>query len=235
MRKSNVIYIFSDHKPAESQQLMDAFTQTIRAHNFNDFDFDSAFRTWENQRGYPYLDVLYNSQSSSFELTQHRFFEQKNLTDNSNPLWVIPINYATQLNPSFEDTKFTNYFNAFPDTYLISAPAPGQWYVFNKQQIGYYRVNYDNSNWIALRDALNSNNFNQIHVMNRAQLIDDSFAFANAGYHDDYILAFDIMSYLQRETDFFPFHPTNRYLSNLYNIFGRNNVYLNVRKYFFLN
>lgn len=206
---------------------MDAFTNALRDNSFTDFNFDYAFRTWENQRGYPVVSVDYTA--GSFVLTQERFFEQKSYGLNDTSRWYIPINYATQNNPNFETTAITDYFR---DTQVeLEIPAtPGTWYVFNKLQRGYYRVNYNSANWIALRDILNSANFNDIHVMNRAQLIDDSFALANAGYHQDFVLAFDIMSYLVRETDFFPFYPTYRYMSNLYNVFGPLNAYLNVSK-----
>lgn len=205
---------------------MDAFTSALRDHRFTDFDFDYAFRTWENQRGFPVVNVDYSA--GSFKLTQERFFEQKSYGLNDTSSYYIPINYATQSNPNFDSTAITDYFKDTEVTKEIAA-APGLWYVFNKQQRGYYRVNYNTPNWIALRDVLNGATFSQIHVMNRAQLIDDSFALANAGYHQDFVLAFDIMSYLKQETDFFPFYPTFRYMSNLYTVFGPSNSYLNVR------
>lgn len=206
---------------------MDAFTSAILYHRFTDFEFDYAFRTWENQKGYPVVNVDYTA--GSFRLTQERFFEQKSYGVNDSTSFYIPINYATANSPNFETTAITDYFRDTEVVKVITA-TPGQWYVFNKQQRGYYRVNYNTANWIALRDLLKGANFNQIHVMNRAQLIDDSFALANAGYHQDYELAFDIMSYLKQETDFFPFYPTYRYINNLYTIFGPTNSYLNVSK-----
>lgn len=206
---------------------MDAFTAATRANGFTDFNFDYAFRTWERQRGYPVVHISYNSQTGNFELTQERFFEQKSYGVNDTSKWYIPINYATQNTPNFDDTRITDYFKDTESVKLISA-TPGNWYVFNKQQFGYYRVDYDSANWIAIRDVLNSNNFNQIHVMNRAQLVDDSFALANAGYHNDYSIAFDIMSYLRRENDFFPFYSAFKFLYNLIDVFGPTNVFIRV-------
>lgn len=88
----------------------------------------------------------------------------------------------------------------------ISYPAgfnSNQWFVFNKQQLGYYRVNYDTRNWNALVNVLNSDDYQQIHVLNRAQLIDDSLNFAADGYLD-YQTAFKLLTYLNRETDYIP-------------------------------
>jgi aminopeptidase N len=170
---------------------------------------------------------VYDAQGQSFALHQNRFFEQKSQGVNDTTRWYIPINFATSDNPNFDDTTITHYFDDLEMEKRIPA-TPSTWFVFNKQQWGYYRVDYQVSNWNALKTVLNSNGFTAVHVMNRAQLIDDSFALANAGYHSDYDLAFGIMSYLQRETDFFPFYPAYRYLNNLYTVFGRVNSYLNV-------
>lgn len=204
----------------------------MRSNRFQDFDFEYAFRTWELQKGYPVLNVWYNDQTQSYVLTQKRFFDQATLSTNDTTKWFIPINFATSDDPNFGDASFTHYFLDSENEKVISANK-SSWYVFNKQQLGYYRVDYDSENWIAIKNVLKSVNFNSIHVMNRAQIIDDSFALANSGYHTDYSLAFGIMSYLQRETDFFPFYPTWRYLYNLYNVFGPKNTYLNVRIKFF--
>lgn len=116
---------------------------------------------------------------------------------------------------------------------MKSIPAPtfttSQWYVFNKQQRGYYRVHYSDNNWRALSFALNSDDYTRIHVMNRAQLIDDAFALAIGGYVD-YNLAFDIVKYLNREDDFFPWYTAYRYLNSMYTIFGIKNQ--RVREFF---
>lgn len=161
-------------------------------------------------------------------LTQQRFFEQKSYGVNDTSKWYIPINFATADNPNFDDTSITHYFEDTEVQKVIPSPQTA-WFIFNKQQLSYYRVDYDTANWNALKAGLNSAAYSTIHVMNRAQLIDDSFALANAGYHSDYNLAFEIMSYLERETDFFPFYPAYRYLNNLWNIFGPMNNYLRVR------
>jgi aminopeptidase N len=99
--------------------------------------------------------------------------------------------------------------------------------VFNKQAIGYYRVNYDDTNWNALINALSSPQYKNIHVMNRAQLIDDAFALADAKYFD-YERAFNVLKYLVYEDDYFPWYTANRMLTVLYEAFGEKNNDLNV-------
>lgn len=67
---------------------------------------------------------------------------------------------------------------------------------------GYYRVNYDSQNWNLLTAQLKED-MNKIHVLNRAQLIDDTFTFA---YEDDlsYIVPFKLAQYLGKETEMVP-------------------------------
>lgn len=202
----------------------------MQRHNFSDFDFERAFRSWELQKGFPVIHVEYQSSSPAFHITQQRFFGDKTLNDGDESSWYIPMNFATSDNPNFDDTKITDYFvngEAFKHITLPRSLNDG-WFVFNKQQLSYYRVNYDKSNWDALSDVLSSENYDQIHVMNRAQLIDDSFALVNAGYLEDYQTAYDILKYLVNENDYFPWYVANRYLSPLYTVFGAKNEILNV-------
>jgi len=73
--------------------------------------------------------------------------------------------------------------------------------------IGYYRVNYDFENWNKLMHYLNSDNYNKIHVLNRAQMIDDAFHFLlqkQFSYHDFWNLTNFIAS---RETNFIVWYP----------------------------
>lgn len=206
----------------ESQDLMDAFTATMQRNNLNAFNFDTAFRSWENQKGYPVLNVRFDLSLQAFVLTQERFFEQKSYGVGDNSSWFIPLSYYTSTAGNADDTRATEYFlQGSPSKAIpVSQFNSDQWVIFNKQQRSYYRVNYDRYNWQALSLTLSSDNFNKIHVMNRAQLIDDSFALVEAGYLDDYETAYDILKYLTREDDFFPWYPANRYISPLITVFG---------------
>jgi aminopeptidase N len=214
-----------------SQDLIDAFETTLRRYNFNAFPFDRAFRTWETQKGYPLLNVRYDSASQSFVLTQNRFFERKEYGTGDQSSWYIPLNFYTANSGNFEDTTPSHYFQNGVQSFSI--PATGfsteQWVVFNKQQRGYFRVNYDDNIWRALSLTLSGENYQKIHVMNRAQLIDDSFALVRAGYLEDYQTPYDILKYLVNENDYFPWYSANRYLAPLINVFGFKDPTLIVR------
>lgn len=64
-------------------------------------------------------------------------------------------------------------------------------------------MNYNVDNWNAIIDDLNSNTFHIIHVLNRAQLLDDSFNLAKSGYLD-FSIALNVLKYLHREYELMP-------------------------------
>ena len=68
--------------------------------------------------------------------------------------------------------------------------------------LGYYRVNYDTESWKLIIQALHVNPQN-IHVLNRAQLIDDALNLAKVGKLD-YTVALDAVDYLHNEEDYIP-------------------------------
>lgn len=66
--------------------------------------------------------------------------------------------------------------------------------------VGFYRVNYDDTNWKLISKALQSR-VTDIHVINRAQLLDDSFILAYAGQLN-YEMALELAEYLPQETEY---------------------------------
>lgn len=72
--------------------------------------------------------------------------------------------------------------------------------------MGFYRVNYETSNWNRIIQVLNSPNYKQIHVLNRAQIVDDALTMAFDGYLN-YEIALGVVSYLFQETDYIPWYP----------------------------
>jgi hypothetical protein len=64
-------------------------------------------------------------------------------------------------------------------------------------------VIYDEVNYQLLKDYLNSDDYTNIHPLNRAQLLDDSLNLARAGLLN-YSAALDLTTYLAAETDFIP-------------------------------
>lgn len=68
---------------------------------------------------------------------------------------------------------------------------------------GLYRVNYDAENWSLLASTLNSPNYKDINVLNRAQLLVDAMDLAQLG-DMSYSLALKVMTYLRNEKEYLP-------------------------------
>ncbi|TGZ49915.1 Aminopeptidase N [Temnothorax longispinosus] len=67
----------------------------------------------------------------------------------------------------------------------------------------YCRVYYDTTNLQRIISYLKSEEYRNIHVLNRAQIIDDAFAFLLEDQLDSSVLK-NLISYLGRETDYVP-------------------------------
>lgn len=72
-------------------------------------------------------------------------------------------------------------------------------------------MNYDVDNWAALTDQL-KDNYIAIHVLNRAQIIDDAFTLAQAGKLN-YTVPLYISRYLKNETSAIPFYSVNKFFA----------------------
>ena len=68
--------------------------------------------------------------------------------------------------------------------------------------LGYYRVNYDEQNWKLIIKQLNTDH-TKIHVINRAQIIDDALNLATVGLLK-YDIALEVTSYLNNENEYVP-------------------------------
>ena len=95
-------------------------------------------------------------------------------------MWWVPLTYTTQDDPNFLATH-PNTWMADTDKQVTvsSLPASDKWVIFNVQETGYYKVNYDDNNWQLLIAQLGTDH-TPIHVLNRAQLIDDALDLARA-------------------------------------------------------
>jgi aminopeptidase N len=167
--------------------------------------------TWETQSGFPYVTVSRSGNQLTFE--QNRFLYTNR---NSPSLWWVPIKYAVGSNPDFSNTKADMWLQGVKITTIDNATAPkaftaDDWIVVNIQQSGYSRVNYDNMLWNKIIQQLSrgNNEFQKIHLFNRAQLIDDSFHFARAELLN-YDIVLGLMNYLDQETDYIPWVSTSR-------------------------
>lgn len=168
-----------------------------------------VMHTWTRQAGFPLLTVT--SDANNLILKQERFFlQQSEGADKSK--WIIPLTYTVQ-DGSFTDTSPKQWMTDY--SMKIERPTTGdKWYIFNVQEVGFYRVNYDEDNWNKLIDYLHSDNYEKIHPVNRAQLLDDALTLARAGGLE-YETALRLTQYLKKESDYIPWYSALNALSFL--------------------
>ncbi|CAG9794996.1 unnamed protein product [Diatraea saccharalis] len=166
-----------------------------------DFNIIDYYKTWTEQAGHPVLNVAVDHQTGIMTVTQRRFNINTGYSvANSN--WIIPVTFATASNPDFENTKPTHIITDSL-TFINRTTTGDEWVIFNKQQTGYYRVNYDDYTWDLIVMQLRGPNRDVIHEYNRAQIVNDVFQFARSGLMN-YTRAFNILSFLENEDAYAP-------------------------------
>nr|CAD7575715.1 unnamed protein product [Timema californicum] len=211
---------------AEADDLFSALNaQYIEDNSTPQIDVKTVMDTWTLQKGYPVVTVNRNYTTGSAIVSQKRFLMRKNESeaDTSNSRWWVPLTFTSQASQDFLSTGPKIWMNdSQTDTTIADIGAKAnQWVIFNIQETGFYRVNYDAQNWAFLAGYLNSDNFTNIHVLNRAQLLDDAFNLARAGVLN-YGTALSLTKYLSRETDYIPwlYNYVLELLSNLQKTLG---------------
>nr|AAF99701.1 aminopeptidase-N [Epiphyas postvittana] len=166
-----------------------------------DFSLIDYYKSWTEQRGHPVLEVSVNHQTGDMTIHQRRFNINSGYSDVTTN-WYIPITFASASNIEFANTKPTHIISK-AITIINRGSIGDEWVIFNKQQTGYYRVNYDDYTWDLITAALRGPQRTQIHPYNRAQIVNDVFQFARAGVMS-YTKAFNILSFLEFETEYAP-------------------------------
>lgn len=105
----------------------------------------------------------------------------------------------------------------------MTTPAAVDWIKFNKDQVGYYRVNYPIEMWQSLTDALIETR-GVFSISDRAHLISDVFALADAG-QVDYSVAMELSKYLEKELDYVPWSVGASRLSAIRNLLYFTDLY----------
>lgn len=191
------------HQTTNPDYLFAAFQAIIDSDNIIlPASFKEIFETWSNDAGYPVLTV--KRVNGELTISQNRFL----LNENGlvYPKRYVPINVVTATNVAEADTKPTHWLPPQSDISLQRNDInDDSWYLLNNKVTGYYRVMYDEHNWKLLAKELLETSFDDIKmsVLNRAQLIDDAVNFGKANQLS-FTVAFDLLSYLHRETDYVP-------------------------------
>ncbi|XP_011877995.1 PREDICTED: glutamyl aminopeptidase-like isoform X3 [Vollenhovia emeryi] len=160
---------------------------------------------WLSQSHYPVLSVTeqYDKEPPYVKIK----------IENGSGTWWIPfttnvtsssLDFNT-LDISVELWKDKDEKSVMPTQRLAS----DYWIILNLQQIGYYRVTYGTiyaNIWQNIARYINSYNYTNIHVLNRAQIIDDAAYFTITGHLNSSIF-WTLTSYLMQDTDYIAWYP----------------------------
>ncbi|KAL6252095.1 hypothetical protein P5V15_009951 [Pogonomyrmex californicus] len=174
------------------QSVYDSQTMDLEKINVKDL-----MNPWIQEKQYPILNV-----TETFEWTQIV------IETASKPwYWTVPLTNQVYINlkrilPKFCLTRKQKHFLAkyYPDC------LDSQFIIINQQQTGYYRVFYNLESWLRIVKCLNSENYTNINVLNRAQIIDDTFHLLISGQLN-FSIFWEVTSYLKSETDYVAWYP----------------------------
>ncbi|CAF1185611.1 unnamed protein product, partial [Didymodactylos carnosus] len=235
---SNYLNAFA-YKNAVQDQLWQFMTDATSSSILGGEVIKTIMDTWTLQEGYPLLTVTRNYTNNQATIRQNRFTLDSNATNQTsryiNPFkppfrWYIPYNYqSTNRNVSmFEwlkpnENKTIRVRAGFTD-----------WLLFNINQFGFYRVNYDSDNWNRIITALKSPNYNtSFSSVTRSQLIDDAFNLARSRDLNA-IVPLQLSTYLCNETEYIPFSAFSTNIQYPLIMFSQNEsstIYKQLQKY----
>lgn len=134
-------------------------------------------------------------------------------------LWWVPLTYTHD----FSETPTTAWLSTKNKKLVSLAATKDQWVIFNVNQAGFYRVAYDETNYGLISDQLIADH-SQISIINRAQLLDDTFNLAKLDIVS-YKQALDLTLYLKYEAEYVPWHAVVNELDYLDTMFYREELY----------
>ena len=215
-------FIYSN---AVQDELWAFLTNVTNPAKLGGYSIKQIMDTWTLQEGYPVLMVTRDYANNALTLKQKRFLLDPNSPNHGsiyfNPFgslkfqWYIPYDYliADNLSP----------FGWLPPNetaQLTGIRSSSDWILFNINEFGFYRVNYDQRNWNLLIEGLKGN-ITQFPVVSRAQLIDDAFSLARAG-DLSVTVPLELSKYLCAELNYIPFSAFSTSIQYPLIMFGQN-------------
>ncbi|XP_014255315.1 aminopeptidase N-like [Cimex lectularius] len=218
---------------ATQDDLWQALTE--QAHLDNALEPDITVKkimdTWTLKTGYPLITVTRNYKTGSALVSQKRF-QYGNMDKAPGSDWWVPLSYTTQPKVEYATTNPLYWLKAENSIVIDNLKAdPNHWVLFNINQTGFYRVNYDEKNWEMITAQLkNPSRFKKIGELNRAQILDDSLHLAYAGVIN-YSVALNITTYLSEETSYLPWASAFPAFNDIRKMIDKMPIYDKFKKY----
>ncbi|BES97198.1 aminopeptidase [Nesidiocoris tenuis] len=219
---------------ASQDDLWEALTDQAHADNALDPDVTvkQIMDTWTLKTGFPVVTVIRNYDTGSAEVTQKRF-QYVNALNAQSTDWWVPLSYTTQDRADFTSTRPSYWLKARSSIVIDNINTnPNRWVIFNINETGFYRVNYDERNWqLIINQLRDRDRFMNIGELNRAQLIDDSLQLARAGLLN-YSIALNLTTYLSEELAYLPWEAALPGLGFLNTMLKKMPIYDKFKGYF---
>uniref|UniRef100_A0A0A1X0D5 Aminopeptidase n=1 Tax=Zeugodacus cucurbitae TaxID=28588 RepID=A0A0A1X0D5_ZEUCU len=199
---------------AEERDLFEALQSAVDEHKVSlPAKITVMFPTWSQQSGYPLLTVTRDYKTNKFTVTQSAYNDNKTIV--ADKTYYVPFNYATRSKADFRDTTASNYLLNVKEINITDATlGADDWLILNKQSTGYYRINYDERNWLLIADGLLARP-QTVHPRNRAQLLYDAYKFVQNERLSHTILL-RLIAYLAGEDQYAPWTAANSIITNYY-------------------
>ncbi|XP_017023784.1 aminopeptidase N-like [Drosophila kikkawai] len=200
-----------EYSNAEQDNLWETLTQAAHESGAlpRNFSVKTIMDTWTLQTGYPVVNVIRNYAEGNAELTQERYLRNSEVPRSKyKSCWWVPLSYTTQSELDFNNMSPRDWLECSKEGLsqpkkIENLPRADQWVILNTQVATPCKINYDAQNWKLLINTLTTGRYESIHLINRAQLINDVLSFAWTG-DQDYETALKVVAYLPRERELLP-------------------------------
>ncbi|XP_076290267.1 thyrotropin-releasing hormone-degrading ectoenzyme isoform X2 [Lasioglossum baleicum] len=216
--KSNTTYV-TDFMTVMAEELEHPMTSEVT--------LEEMMNSWIYEGGYPLVTVLRNYEEDSLTIYQEQYTLDRPL-ENISKYWYIPLSYVMDVGNWSTPTKIL--FPSQSKMELNVAVANESWILFNVNKSGYYRVHYDERNWMLLKTSLHVNH-ELFPPETRASLIDDIFSLAAVGLMK-YETVFDFIKYMQiKERHYLPWTVLMRHAFKLNRLLYETTIYTDFQEF----
>ena len=223
------------YRNAKTSDLWQSFSESVPNSSVN---VTAIMDRWTKQKGYPVISASIDYNKNLLHLSQRRFLSSPSDMDHdsvnheaeASPFgyqWIVPITMVTNKVPDTSRLIWLSQRSASVSTFDPTV----EWFKLNVNQSGFYRVNYDDTNWRRLIEQLHSRHYTQ-HILSpadRSNLLDDAITFMKVSQLSS-DLALNLTAYLETgERDYVPWETALNHFANLDAIMNGHPL---MRKYF---
>lgn len=160
--------------------------------------------SWTQQPGFPLVTVSRDYTTGVVTFTQERYLTAPTTPPPTNLYW-IPLTFAMPGSANFSNTQAHTWMENQTLSLSFASLSDDDWLLVNNQQVGYYRVQYDLTNYHLLSDAMVAN-ISMFPETNRAQILDDIYNFARTD-RQSYATALRAARFLEFDTSYISWYP----------------------------